>query len=84
MTFVFTLFLCLPAGDNPGRLGGHHVLRDGCTLFLQFYIFYIANHSKYDLGGTQCRGLVDVEVLGHRLDSVTLKVFSNLVHSGIL
>lgn len=30
-------------------MGGHHVLRDGCTLFLQFYIFYIAYHSKYDL-----------------------------------
>lgn len=45
-----TLFLHLPAGDNPGRMGGHHVLRDGCTLFLQFYIFYIAYHSKYDLG----------------------------------
>lgn len=44
-----TLFLCLPVGDNPGRMGGHHVLRDGCTLFLQFYIFYIAYHSKYDL-----------------------------------
>lgn len=45
-----TLFLCLPAGDNPGGMGGHHVLRDGCTFFLQFYIFYIAHHSKYDLG----------------------------------
>lgn len=50
VTFILTLFFfCLPAGDNPGRMGGHHVLRDGCTLFLQFYIFYIAYHSKYDL-----------------------------------
>lgn len=45
----YTFFLCLPVGYNPGRMGWHHVLCDGCTFFLQFYIFYIAYNSKYEL-----------------------------------
>lgn len=31
--------------------------------------------------GTQCHGLVDEKVLGHKLDQMVLKIFSNLVHS---
>lgn len=37
------------AGYYFGRMGGHHVLRSGCPLLLQFYIFYIAYYSKYTL-----------------------------------
>lgn len=37
------------AGYYFGRMGGHHVLRYGCPLLLQFYIFYIAYYSKYTL-----------------------------------
>lgn len=35
-------------------------------------------------GGTRCQGLVDEEVLSHRLDFIISKVFSKLAHSGML
>lgn len=44
-----SLFLLLPLGHHTGRMGGHHVLCHGCSLFLQFYIFYIAHYCKYHL-----------------------------------
>lgn len=34
--------------------------------------------------GTQCHGIVDEEVLAHRLDLVISKVFPSLVHSVVL
>ena len=36
----------LAAGDHSGRLGGDHVLCDGCSLLLQLHLFYPAHHSK--------------------------------------
>lgn len=35
------------AGNHAGRLGGNHVLRDGCPLVLQLHLFHPAYHSKY-------------------------------------
>lgn len=51
--FQLTAFLLISllffAGYYFGRMGGHHVLRHGCPLLLQFYIFYITYYSKYTL-----------------------------------
>lgn len=43
-----SLLLCsvAAAGDYSGRLGGDHVLCDGCSLLLQLHLFYPAYHSK--------------------------------------
>lgn len=51
----FNFFLCLYVlnswcsflGDYPGRLGGHHVLCDGCSLLLQLHLLHPAHHCKY-------------------------------------
>lgn len=42
------VLLFLPPGHHPRRMGRYHVLCHGCTLLLQFYIFYTAHYCKYN------------------------------------
>lgn len=47
-TSFLILFLFLDfAGDHTGRVGGDHVLCDGCPFILQFYLLYLADNCKY-------------------------------------
>lgn len=39
-----------PPGDHAGGLGGHHVLRHGCPLLLQFHLLHSAHHREYGWG----------------------------------
>lgn len=38
--------VCL-SGDHTGRVGGDHVLCDGCPFLLQFYLLYLVDNRKY-------------------------------------
>lgn len=42
---LFLLFVF--AGDHTGRVGGDHVLCDGCPFLLQFYLLYLVDNCKY-------------------------------------
>jgi len=45
---LLILFLFLDsAGDHTGRVGGDHVLCNGCPFILQFYLLYLADNCKY-------------------------------------
>lgn len=46
-TSLLFLLLFVSAGDHAGRVGGDHVLCDGCPFLLQFYLLYLADNRKY-------------------------------------
>lgn len=39
--------VCIHPGNYSGRLGRHHVLRYGCTFFLQLHLLHLPHYSKY-------------------------------------
>lgn len=74
----------LDIGRSVFTIKGDYVLKWAAGEAVESLTLEVCKERLQVVRGTRCHGLVDKLLLGHRLDSMTSRIFSNLTKSVIL